>query len=78
MLGWSWWFLEYTYLSRHWDEDKPKLTRSIQRLRDYPFPYWVREEWGEEGRQEAVVPQADQCGVLLPTHSWSSMPRAPA
>lgn len=41
VLGWSWWFLEYTFLSRNWEKDRPKLTASLRRLADFPFPYWV-------------------------------------
>ena len=41
VLGWSWWFLEYTFLSRNWEKDRLKLERSIGRLRDFPIPYWV-------------------------------------
>eukprot|EP00045_Choanoeca_perplexa_P019399 m.2754 g.2754 ORF g.2754 m.2754 type:complete len:366 (+) comp4017_c0_seq1:121-1218(+) len=40
ILGWSWWFLEYTYISRDWTKDRDHLHRSLAKLKDYPLRFW--------------------------------------
>ncbi|EDQ89481.1 uncharacterized protein MONBRDRAFT_32290 [Monosiga brevicollis MX1] len=40
VLGWSWWFLEYTYISRNWEKDEKKIHQGLSRLQDYPLPFW--------------------------------------
>eukprot|EP00730_Choanoeca_flexa_P013604 TRINITY_DN5502_c0_g1_i3.p1 TRINITY_DN5502_c0_g1~~TRINITY_DN5502_c0_g1_i3.p1 ORF type:complete len:367 (+),score=72.11 TRINITY_DN5502_c0_g1_i3:118-1218(+) len=40
ILGWSWWFLEYTYISRDWTKDRDHLHRSLSKLKDYPLRFW--------------------------------------
>jgi len=41
VIGWSWYFLEYIFLARSWDKDRPHLVKAIRRLGDFPFPFWV-------------------------------------
>nr|ALM22867.1 lysophosphatidic acid acyltransferase 2 [Cuphea viscosissima] len=41
VLGWSMWFSEYLYLERSWAKDKSTLKSHIERLIDYPLPFWL-------------------------------------
>eukprot|EP00051_Salpingoeca_urceolata_P011238 m.138992 g.138992 ORF g.138992 m.138992 type:complete len:387 (+) comp17045_c0_seq1:112-1272(+) len=41
VLGWSWWFLEYTFLSRSWERDQGRLRKSLGILGDFPGAFWV-------------------------------------
>lgn len=51
VMGWSWYFLEYIFLARSWDKDRPHLVKAIRRLSDFPFPFWVRwaTRWWHHG-----------------------------
>lgn len=41
VLGWSMWFSEYLFLERSWAKDENTLKSGLQRLRDYPQPFWL-------------------------------------
>ncbi|MED6108850.1 1-acyl-sn-glycerol-3-phosphate acyltransferase 2 [Stylosanthes scabra] len=41
VIGWSMWFSEYLFLERSWAKDESTIKLGIQRLRDYPLPFWL-------------------------------------
>ncbi|KAK4485405.1 hypothetical protein RD792_008044 [Penstemon davidsonii] len=41
VIGWSMWFSEYLFLERNWAKDENTLKSGLQRLRDYPRPFWL-------------------------------------
>ncbi|XP_059296916.1 1-acyl-sn-glycerol-3-phosphate acyltransferase 2-like [Lycium ferocissimum] len=41
VLGWSMWFSEYLFLERSWAKDESTLKSGLQRLRNYPQPFWL-------------------------------------
>ncbi|KAE9585293.1 hypothetical protein Lal_00018316 [Lupinus albus] len=41
VIGWSMWFSEYLFLERSWAKDEKTLKSGIQRLSDYPLPFWL-------------------------------------
>lgn len=41
VIGWSMWFSEYLFLERSWAKDESTLKSGLQRLRDYPLPFWL-------------------------------------
>ncbi|KJE90348.1 1-acyl-sn-glycerol-3-phosphate acyltransferase [Capsaspora owczarzaki ATCC 30864] len=41
ILGWSWWFLEFVFLSRAWDKDQSKLASACKSLDGFPLPFWM-------------------------------------
>ncbi|XP_024036961.1 1-acyl-sn-glycerol-3-phosphate acyltransferase 2 isoform X2 [Citrus clementina] len=41
VIGWSMWFSEYLFLERNWAKDESTLKSGLQRLRDYPQPFWL-------------------------------------
>ncbi|XP_022634849.1 1-acyl-sn-glycerol-3-phosphate acyltransferase 2 isoform X1 [Vigna radiata var. radiata] len=41
VIGWSMWFSEYLFLERSWAKDESTLRLGIQRLSDYPLPFWL-------------------------------------
>ncbi|CAI9100045.1 OLC1v1036965C1 [Oldenlandia corymbosa var. corymbosa] len=41
VIGWSMWFSEYLFLERNWAKDESTLKSGLQRLRDYPLPFWL-------------------------------------
>ncbi|KAJ4979442.1 hypothetical protein NE237_010222 [Protea cynaroides] len=41
VLGWSMWFSEYLFLERNWAKDESILKSGLQRLKDYPLPFWL-------------------------------------
>lgn len=41
VIGWSMWFSEYLFLERSWAKDETTLKSGLQRLRDYPQPFWL-------------------------------------
>ncbi|MED6215711.1 1-acyl-sn-glycerol-3-phosphate acyltransferase 2 [Stylosanthes scabra] len=41
VIGWSMWFAEYLFLERSWAKDESTIKLGIQRLRDYPLPFWL-------------------------------------
>ncbi|XP_051138946.1 1-acyl-sn-glycerol-3-phosphate acyltransferase 2-like isoform X2 [Andrographis paniculata] len=41
VLGWSMWFSEYLFLERSWAKDEHTLKLGLQRLRDFPRPFWL-------------------------------------
>ncbi|KAM1096729.1 hypothetical protein TB2_013946 [Malus domestica] len=41
VIGWSMWFSEYLFLERSWAKDESTLKLGLQRLKDYPQPFWL-------------------------------------
>ncbi|XP_059668450.1 1-acyl-sn-glycerol-3-phosphate acyltransferase 2-like isoform X1 [Cornus florida] len=41
VIGWSMWFSEYLFLERSWAKDESTLKLGIQRLSDFPRPFWL-------------------------------------
>ncbi|CAH9079523.1 unnamed protein product [Cuscuta epithymum] len=41
VIGWSMWFSEYLFLERSWAKDESTLKSGLQRLHDYPLPFWL-------------------------------------
>ncbi|KAK4481710.1 hypothetical protein RD792_012619 [Penstemon davidsonii] len=41
VIGWSMWFSEYLFLERNWVKDESTLKSGLQRLRDFPRPFWL-------------------------------------
>ncbi|CAA2983093.1 1-acyl-sn-glycerol-3-phosphate acyltransferase 2-like [Olea europaea subsp. europaea] len=41
VIGWSMWFSEYLFLERSWAKDENTLKAGLQRLRDFPRPFWL-------------------------------------
>ncbi|XP_073283575.1 1-acyl-sn-glycerol-3-phosphate acyltransferase 2-like isoform X1 [Primulina huaijiensis] len=41
VIGWSMWFSEYLFLERSWVKDESTLKSGLQRLRDFPRPFWL-------------------------------------
>ncbi|KAI3526083.1 hypothetical protein L2E82_00944 [Cichorium intybus] len=41
VIGWSMWFSEYLFLERSWAKDESTLKSGLERLKDYPQPFWL-------------------------------------
>lgn len=41
VIGWSMWFNEYLFLERSWAKDENTLKSGLQRLKDFPRPFWL-------------------------------------
>ncbi|KAJ6921916.1 1-acyl-sn-glycerol-3-phosphate acyltransferase 2 [Populus alba x Populus x berolinensis] len=41
VIGWSMWFSEYLFLERSWAKDENTLKSGLQRLKDFPRPFWL-------------------------------------
>uniref|UniRef100_A0A0C9RVC8 1-acylglycerol-3-phosphate O-acyltransferase n=1 Tax=Wollemia nobilis TaxID=56998 RepID=A0A0C9RVC8_9CONI len=41
VMGWSMWFSEYVFLERNWVKDEARIKLGLQRLRDFPKPFWL-------------------------------------
>lgn len=41
VIGWSMWFSEYLFLERSWTKDENTLKSGLQRLQDFPRPFWL-------------------------------------
>ncbi|KAM7524543.1 hypothetical protein LguiA_014445 [Lonicera macranthoides] len=41
VIGWSMWFSEYLFLERSWAKDEGTLKTGLQRLKDFPQPFWL-------------------------------------
>ncbi|XP_010554846.1 PREDICTED: 1-acyl-sn-glycerol-3-phosphate acyltransferase 2 [Tarenaya hassleriana] len=41
VIGWSMWFSEYLFLERNWAKDENTLKSGLQRLYDFPQPFWL-------------------------------------
>jgi lysophosphatidic acid acyltransferase/lysophosphatidylinositol acyltransferase len=41
VIGWSMWFSEYLFLERSWAKDEGTLKKGLQRLKDFPQPFWL-------------------------------------
>ncbi|XP_068636792.1 1-acyl-sn-glycerol-3-phosphate acyltransferase PLS1-like [Aristolochia californica] len=41
VIGWSMWFSEYLFLERSWAKDESTLQSGLQRLKDFPCPFWL-------------------------------------
>ncbi|KAJ8350902.1 hypothetical protein SKAU_G00260320 [Synaphobranchus kaupii] len=40
LIGWTWYFLEIVFCKRKWEEDRDKVFRGLERLKDYPEFMW--------------------------------------
>ena len=40
-IGWTWWFLEFSFLRRNWQKDENTIKNSLKALNEYPIPYLV-------------------------------------
>ncbi|XP_020580252.1 1-acyl-sn-glycerol-3-phosphate acyltransferase PLS1 [Phalaenopsis equestris] len=41
VIGWSMWFTEYLFLERSWAKDEDTLKSGLERLKDFPQPFWL-------------------------------------
>ncbi|KAH6826102.1 lysophosphatidyl acyltransferase 2 [Perilla frutescens var. hirtella] len=41
VIGWSMWFSEYLFLERSWARDENTLKSGLERLSDFPRPFWL-------------------------------------
>ena len=43
ILGWSWYFVDYIFISRDWNKDQKTLAKTFKTLNDYPssLPFWI-------------------------------------
>ncbi|KAF8095783.1 hypothetical protein N665_0322s0004 [Sinapis alba] len=41
VIGWSMWFSEYLFLERNWAKDESTIKSGLQRLKDFPQPFWL-------------------------------------
>ncbi|XP_074577873.1 1-acyl-sn-glycerol-3-phosphate acyltransferase PLS1-like [Curcuma longa] len=41
VIGWSMWFTEYLFLERSWAKDESTLKCGLERLKDFPRPFWL-------------------------------------
>ncbi|KAG6471762.1 hypothetical protein ZIOFF_069208 [Zingiber officinale] len=41
VIGWSMWFTEYLFLERSWAKDENTLKCGLERLKDFPRPFWL-------------------------------------
>lgn len=41
VIGWSMWFADYLFLERSWAKDEKTLKSGLQRLEDFPQPFWL-------------------------------------
>ncbi|XP_077214399.1 1-acyl-sn-glycerol-3-phosphate acyltransferase PLS1-like [Tasmannia lanceolata] len=41
VIGWSMWFSDYVFLERSWAKDESTLKSGMQRLKDFPLPFWL-------------------------------------
>ncbi|XP_031251726.1 1-acyl-sn-glycerol-3-phosphate acyltransferase 2 [Pistacia vera] len=41
VIGWSMWFSEYLFLERSWAKDEGTIKSGLQRLKDFPRPFWL-------------------------------------
>lgn len=41
VIGWSMWFSEYLFLERSWAKDESTIKLGLERLKDYPLPFWL-------------------------------------
>ncbi|XP_042442105.1 1-acyl-sn-glycerol-3-phosphate acyltransferase PLS1-like isoform X1 [Zingiber officinale] len=41
VIGWSMWFTEYLFLERSWARDENTLQCGLERLKDFPRPFWL-------------------------------------
>ncbi|KAF8396131.1 hypothetical protein HHK36_017744 [Tetracentron sinense] len=41
VIGWSMWFSEYVFLERSWAKDESTLKSGLERLKDFPRPFWL-------------------------------------
>eukprot|EP00795_Rhopilema_esculentum_P017320 gene17320-8898_t len=40
-IGWTWWFLEFSFLRRNWQKDENTIKNSLKALNEYPIPYLI-------------------------------------
>lgn len=41
VIGWSMWFAEYLFLERSWAKDEQTLKSGLEKLKDFPQPFWL-------------------------------------
>ncbi|CAN1354779.1 1-acyl-sn-glycerol-3-phosphate acyltransferase 3 [Linum perenne] len=41
IIGWSMWFSDYVFLARNWAKDEITLKSGLERLVDFPMPFWL-------------------------------------
>ncbi|KAL7097954.1 hypothetical protein ACP275_10G175400 [Erythranthe tilingii] len=41
VIGWAMWFSEHLFLERSWANDESTLKSGLQRLKDFPQPFWL-------------------------------------
>ncbi|KAL9155207.1 hypothetical protein ABFS82_10G166700 [Erythranthe guttata] len=41
VIGWAMWFSEHLFLERSWATDESTLKSGLQRLKDFPQPFWL-------------------------------------
>ncbi|CAG7905426.1 unnamed protein product [Brassica rapa] len=41
VIGWSMWFSEFLFLERNWAKDESTIKSGLQRLKDFPQPFWL-------------------------------------
>ncbi|KAK6937120.1 Acyltransferase, C-terminal domain [Dillenia turbinata] len=74
IIGWSMWFSEYVFLERSWAKDETTLKSGMERLKDFPLPFWLALFVEGTRFTEAKLLAAQEYAVLIPrTKSvWSS------
>ncbi|CAM8930046.1 unnamed protein product [Rhodiola kirilowii] len=70
VIGWSMWFNEYLFLERNWAKDEKTIKIGLQRLRDYPLPFWlalfVEGTRFTEAKLRAAQEYASSTGLPVP------------
>ncbi|GMH18721.1 hypothetical protein Nepgr_020562 [Nepenthes gracilis] len=70
VIGWSMWFSEYLFLERNWAMDESTLKLGLQRLKDYPQPFWlalfVEGTRFTQAKLLAAQEYAASCGLPVP------------
>ncbi|XP_010524157.1 PREDICTED: 1-acyl-sn-glycerol-3-phosphate acyltransferase 2 [Tarenaya hassleriana] len=70
VIGWSMWFSEYLFLERNWAKDENTLKLGLQRLKDFPQPFWlalfVEGTRFTEAKLKAAQEYATSSGLPIP------------
>ncbi|KAF5941287.1 hypothetical protein HYC85_022454 [Camellia sinensis] len=70
VIGWSMWFSEYLFLERSWAKDEITLKSGLQRLKDFPLPFWlalfVEGTRFTQAKLEAAQEYAASAGLPVP------------
>ncbi|KAF3526625.1 hypothetical protein F2Q69_00049319 [Brassica cretica] len=75
--SWSVWFSEYLFLERNWAKDESTLKSDLQRLSDFPRPFWLALLCGGNSLYEAKLkaPQEYAASSELPIPRNVLIPR---